>query len=156
MSDRTIFIADLNNKEHLELFEDYERKNNLHNILDYIRENDLNSVILKQILFLKDKEGIKDSCFISAEKDKKTCFIDFPNTDQVFRNRTLITYAENYSFNTLGMEEIFIQTKIDNKNLINNLESKEYENLGDTNGLITFMKEKEKDLEQGRIMNGTR
>lgn len=156
MSDRTLFILDLNNKEHLKLFKDYEHKNKLHNSLDYLKDNDLNNIIIKQILFLKDNEGIKDSCFINAEKDKKMCTIEFPNSNKVFRNRTLINYAENYSFNTLGMEEVFIQTKNDNKNLIHNLESKEYENLGDTDGIITFMKEKNFYKEQGRVINGTR
>ena len=151
-----LFSIDINNKEHIKLLKDYERKNNLSNIISYLTSDNSNSIIINEILCSKNKEGIKDICFIRAEKDKRTFFIDFIDKNKDIRNKTLITYAENYAFNTLGMEDIFIQTKNTNKSLVKILEDKNYENLGEDKDTITFIKTRELDKEQGRVVHGTR
>ena len=107
-----------------------------------------------------DDEGamsfIDDICFIRAEKDKRTFFIDFIDKNKDIRNKPLIRYAEAYAFENLGMEEIFIQTKKENKRLINNIEEEKFDKLWEEHDIITFIKTKELDKEQGRVVHGTR
>ena len=151
-----LFLIDINNKEHIKLIKDYEKKNNLSNIISYLTSDNSNSIIINEILCSKDKDGIKDICFIRAEKDKKTFFIDFVDKNKDIRNKPLIKYAEDYAFKNLGMEEIFIQAKKDNKRLINNIEEEKFDKLWEEYDIITFIKTKELDKEQGRVVHGTR
>ena len=151
-----LFLIDINNKEHIKLIKAYEKKNNLNNILSYLKNNDLNHIIIKEIICSIGKEGIKDICFIRAEKDKKTFFIDFIEKNKDIRNKPLIRYAEEYAFKNLGMEEIFIQVKKDNKRLINNIEDENFDKLWEEHDIITFIKNKELEKEQGRVVHGTR
>ncbi len=151
-----LFLVDINNKEHIKLIKEYEKKNNLSNIISYLTSDNSNSIIINEILCSKNKEGIKDICFIRAEKDKRTFFIDFIDKNKDIRNKPLIRYAEAYAFENLGMEEIFIQTKKDNKRLINNIEEENFDKLWEEHDIITFIKTKELDKEQGRVVHGTR
>ena len=106
-----LFLVDINNKEHIKLIKEYEKKNNLSNIISYLTSDNSNSIIINKILCSKNKEGIKDICFIRAERDKKAFFIDVIDKNKDIRKKSIIRYEEAYDFDNLGLEEIFIQKK---------------------------------------------
>ena len=45
--------------------------------------------------------------------------------------------------NILGMVDIFIKANFDDKNMIANLEARGFESLGEENGQLIYLKEKE-------------
>ena len=66
------------------------------------------------------------------------------------KNRRLISLATDYSIHTLGMKEIFIKTASNDRNMIENLEAKGFESLGEENGNIIYLKETEDTLNNQR------
>jgi len=162
-----LFIADPYNEDHINLFKEFETRNNYNDktstILENIKNNytkeqyeeDMkNKNIINEYLFLEDKGYMKDYCFINAERDRKSATLELPIFEDSPKNRMIISQATDYSFNVLGMQTIVVMTDINNKRLIDNLEKKSFENLGEENGKIIFVKEKELDKEQGMIRHG--
>lgn len=165
MSTEKLFIADPYNEEHITMFSDFELRNSIttktssylksmkekytkEEYEEYIKENN----IINQSLFLEDKSVITDCCYISGEKDRKACTLYFSLLKEEQKNRKLISIATDYVFNALGMEEVFIPSNINDSNLISNLENKGFESLGEENGVITFIKEKEEIKEIGKVI----
>ena len=48
---------------------------------------------------------------------------------------------------TLGLEEVFVEINPDNKGLLAFLDKKGYESLGEENGMIIYLKEREEEEE---------
>ena len=86
---------------------------------------------VRESLFLESSSKIKDICYIEGERDIKTCNISFPPIKTKLKNRRLISLATDYSIHTLGMKEIFIKTASNDRNMIENLEAKGFESLGE-------------------------
>ena len=105
-----------------------------------------NTIILD--FCLKEGNKIKDLCHIIGERDRKVCTI-YPAPIKGKRKK-LIEEATNYTFNTLGMEQVFITTKSEDLNMIKALEELEYISLGDESGNIIYLKDKEELKEKGR------
>ncbi len=159
------FIADPYNEEHIRLFTDFEKKNNIEPGLS-LYLNDMRKKYTKEeyerfqkesnkvykTLFIEENSSIKDYCSISGEKDRKTSILDLVKLKEPIRNRTIISETLNYAFNVLGMEEVFVMSKEEDANLIHNLETKGFESLGEDDGVITYMKEKEEIKEVGKII----
>ena len=93
---------------------------------------------------------IKDICYIEGERDIKTCNISFPPIKTKLKNRRLISLATDYSIHTLGMKEIFIKTASNDRNMIENLEAKGFESLGEEKGNVIYLKETEDTLNNQR------
>ena len=66
------------------------------------------------------------------------------------KNRRLISLATDYSIHTLGMKEIFIKTASNDRNMIENLEAKGFESLGEEKGNVIYLKETEDTLNNQR------
>ena len=97
-------------------------------------------------LLLEDNNTIKDMCHIKGEKDRKACNISIVPLKDNPRNRKILSLATSFSLNEMKMEEVFIKVKPDNRNVINYLTNQEYENLGEEQGYILFLKEKEERI----------
>lgn len=158
-----LYIANPYDDSNIELYEEFENKNeittktstNLKEIrVAYSKEMyeslEKNRNEINQYLYIMNDSSIIDSCFIKGEKDRKVCELFFAPLKIEPKNRTLLTSVSNYVFNVLGMEEIFISIDNKEKNLKTNLESKGFENLGEVNGKMTYLKEKEETKEMKR------
>ena len=102
------------------------------------------------ILLLFNDGKIVDGCNIQGTRDIKTCNVFFAPITQ--KSRPIINLATDYALNGLNMEEIFVSIKSTNKNMITNLESRDFENLGEDDGYITYLKEKGDQQVQGNFV----
>lgn len=168
MSTERFFIADPYNDEHLRLISDFEEVNGITTVTSTLlrnirqtrteekyKEEVKESNEIHQSLFLQDENNITDTCHVQAEKDMKSCRIFFAPI-LATKNRKLISLATDYAFDVLGMEDVFVTISADNadKQLMEGLEINGFENLGEDNGNIMYLKEKDliKDQEKGNAM----
>ena len=164
MSTERFFIADPYNDEHIRLIANFEETNGITTVtstlLRNIRQTRTEEKYKKEVkesneihqsLFLQDESSITDTCHVQAEKDMKSCQIFFAPISSN-KNRKLVTLATDYAFDVLGMEDVFVtvETSGTDRILIENLEQKGFENLGEDNGTITYLKEKEFINESGK------
>lgn len=165
MSTTNIFVADPYDKNHIELFKNFEKENNkvkkvsplFEKIITtsdkktYLKNKTIDNNI-NEVLFIKGKNNIKDFCYITGEKDIKTCKLYFPDIDTKNKNRLIVKAATDYSINYLQMETVFVMTDESNKALIKNLENLSYESLGNDDNTLTYMIEREKIINKERII----
>jgi hypothetical protein len=156
MNTERLFLVDPYNYAHINLIDEFERENEISTktseFLDnlkaelskeeYLKQKRLSNDI-EESLFIETNKKIKDSCHIQGVKDIKTCTITFAPIKTKLRNRRLITLATDYAFNTLDMYEVFIKVSKDDKNMIENLNARGFESLGEEEGNLIFLKEKE-------------
>ena len=155
MSTNILTIANPFNSEHIELFYKFEQDNSLpiqvastlQSIKDSTTEQEYksnlkNSNEITLVLFEKSGEQIVDSCNIQGAKDIKTCSISFAPLKNKIK-RPILLAATDYAMTVLGMEEVFITIDPTDKNIINNLDKYNFENLGEENGCVMYLKEKE-------------
>ena len=167
MSTERFFSADPYNDEHIRLFKEFENNNGISNetssYLNNIRVNKTEesykeqvreSNEINQILFLQDDTEITDSCHIQGEKDMKSCRIFFAPITTTGRNRQLVSLATDYAINVMGMEDVFVTVTTDGTDrlLRENLEEKGFENLGEDDGTVTYLKEKVEIKEIGKSL----
>lgn len=164
MSTERFFIADPYNDEHIRLISEFEEQNGittvtstlLRNIRQTRTEEKYKAEVkesneIHQSLFLQNENSITDTCHIQAEKDMKSCRIFFaPIISQTARK--LVTLATDYAFDVLGMEDVFVTVTAGDtdRQLSEHLEQSGFENLGEDEGTITYLKEKEFVSEKGR------
>ena len=168
MSTERFFIADPYNDEHIRLIAAFEEANGITTVTSTLlrnirqtrteekyKEEVKDSNEIHQSLFLQDEEVITDSCHIQAEKDMKSCRIFFAPIS-TGRNRKLIPLATDYAFDVLGMEDVFVTINASGseQELAENLEHNGYESLGETDGNIMYLKEKQfmQEQEKGNAM----
>lgn len=164
MSTERFFIADPYNDEHIRLITDFEETNGITTVTSTLlrnirqtrteekyKEESKESNEIHQSLFLQDESSITDTCHVQAEKDMKACRIFFAPI-ALNHKRKLVTLATDYAFDVLGMEDVFVTvtTGGTDRLLIETLEEKGFENLGEDNGSITYLKEKELINENGK------
>ena len=162
MSTERFFIADPYNDEHIRLIAGFEETNGITTVTstllrnirqtrteDKYKEEVKQSNEIHQSLFLQDDEKITDTCHVQAEKDMKSCRIFFAPINM--RARRLVPLATDYAFEVLGMEDVFVTVDgSTDHELIENLELNGFENLGENDGNIMYLKEKQFDKEQER------
>ena len=163
MSTEKFFIADPYNDEHLQLFKEFEEKNNIDTktmtLFRNIRQTRPEKVYLEELkksnevhqsLFFLDETGITDACYIQAEKDRKLFQIYFAPINYSKPNRKLVKLATNYTFDILGMEDTFISidSNYKDKSLYSALDINGFENLGEDQGTIKYLKEREFEEEK--------
>lgn len=162
MSTERFFIADPYNDEHIKMIADFEEANEITTVTSTLlrnirqtrteekyKEEVKESNEIHQSLFLQDEDKITDTCHVQAEKDMKSCRIFFAPIS--IKCRRLVALATEYAFNILGMEDIFVTVDggTDHQ-LIENLELNGFENLGENEGSIMYLKEKQFTQEQER------
>ena len=156
MKKEELFQVNPFNNNHIKMIQDFERENEIKTrTTDFLNKltkemtkeeyekNKLNSNEIEESLFIKEAKKIKDSCNIYGEKDIKSCNISFAPIKTKLQNRRLLSLAVDYAMNILGMVDIFIKANFDDKNMIANLEARGFESLGEENGQLIYLKEKE-------------
>lgn len=155
MSKEKLFLLDPYNDNHLKKLVLFEEENN---IIDKPSENikkikeTISSNEIDELLFTEKENRINDCVHIHAEKDIKTCRITPLKLTNKNKRRYLPELATTYALNTLGMEEVFIDVEVNDYNMINYLELKGFENLGEENGIILFLKEREEKENSQRMI----
>lgn len=149
-----LFTLNPNNEEQIKLFNEFSKENNINNNIVELLKNNISDNVINECLFLEEKGKIKDYAYIYAEKDRKAATLEFPNINKKTGKRKIISDTKDYCFNALNMQTVVIAVDPNNKNLIDNVENLEFENLGEDNGKIIFMKEQELEKEQGMIRHG--
>ena len=156
LSTERLFLFDPYNEEHLNMLKDFEIRNDiipkmseqiekLHSSVSketYLLEKKEKNEI-EENLFLEKEAKIIDMCHLHVEKDIRLGHINMAPVKTKERVRKLIPYVNNYAFNTLNVEEIFIETSQEDKSLQSYLDSEGYESLGEQEGKIIYLKEKE-------------
>ena len=156
MNTEKLFLVDPYNVEHIRLIKKFEEENEMEtSIIDSLfkdtsnetkeeyEKNNKESNEINISLFLEDSSTIKDMCIIQGVKDRKSCNITFSKLKTKQKSRKLITLSTDFALNTLGMQEAFISVSASDKNMLNYLSSKGFESLGEENGKVIYLKEKE-------------
>ena len=136
----SLFQLDFTNEDHIRMVKEYEKGNNI----KIIEEQPNNNEIYMYLFTIKDNK-IKELCLLQGQKDIKTCTITY-NKDC----KKIILSATNYALDILEMEEVFIKTKEDDKNIIKYLSDNGYECLGEEQGNIIYLKEREEEITKKR------
>lgn len=166
MNTKNLFIADPFNDEHIKLFEEFESINNdkkpVSTYLTGIRkaydskesfkkvENANNE--LNVIAFTMSDNKMKDYCYIKGEKDRKVCELFFAQLNSNQNTRPIMQKVSNYVLDIMGMEQVYVSLTRDEKKLYSQLTSHGYEDIGEVNGKITFIKEKEDIYEMSKVI----
>ena len=153
MQKTEIFIADPYNKNHIELYKEFEKENGLDeyasnyltDISSKYNENDFHRLFKnknenKTFLFLVSNNKISDTCLINYEKDRKTSTITFPTLEKQYRKIVDVSVA--YSFKVLKSEEILSTVNENDKAIQKSLHNNGFESLGKEKDNIVFVKEK--------------
>ena len=156
-----IIELDPYNDSQLEEIKAFEDENNCldklsKNIIEIQKNNsreeyyDSNKNEFEKIIITEENSAIIDCYYIHGEKDIKQCKI-IPITKNNKKRKT-VEKVTDYALKNLGMEEVFIPISKENESMITYLELRGYENLGEVEGNILFLKEKlEKENSQRMI-----
>ena len=154
------FLLDPYNDKQLEMLSIFEKENNL-SIIDSIdksisKEEYLNKKKekneIEEILFTEKDGKIIDCCFIQGEKDRKVCKIMCYDIMNKSRKRKLPLLASEYLLNTLDMEEVFIDVLPEDTTMQNYLTEKGFVSLGDNNGKLIYLKDREEKENSQRMI----
>lgn len=158
-----IFLLDPYNDEQLDSIKRFEDENKcidkLSSYIKRIRDTityedyyDTNKNEFEGILFTEKTGKISDCCYINVERDRKVCTITPININNKNKKRNIPEQATNYALDTLGMEEVFISANIDDNDMITNLELSGFENIGEVEGKILLLKDKEEKENSQRMI----
>lgn len=154
-----LLIVDPYNKSHIKKINEYEtRNNNSSDIVDFLKrittsqtkeeylKNKRNGNEIEERLFIEKDSLLLDSCQIQGEKDIKTGRITLSTTKNITNKKKIVSLAVDYALDSLKLEEVFIMLDPADKGMINYLSKQGYEYLGEEQGNILFLKEKEERL----------
>lgn len=110
----------------------------------------------EEYMMLEESSQAIDICQIQGEKDRKVCQITFPFPIISHKRKAFILNVTDYCLNQLGMMEVLIHLNQSNKEYASFLEKKGYENLGEEEGKIIYLKEKVIELDQGKKHESSR
>ncbi len=157
-----LFLVDPFNPTHRKMIEDFEQKidsNNLSKQLgeiiasfskeDYLESKKENNEI-DENLFIERNNEITDICHIQGEKDIRTGRLSFAPINK--KTRKLLSLATSYAMEALDLEEVFVEANPKDKSLLNLLEKQGYENLGEEEGSIIYLKDREEILDRQRMI----
>lgn len=164
MNIERLFLLNPYNDDHIKKLMIFEEENKMKDKpSDYfkkIRETiseqnyfDPNKNEFEETIFTEKSEKMIDCCYIRGERDLKQCNIVPLNINNKNKRRNLIEDATTYAINTLGMERVYIKADFSDNNLINYLELKGYENLGEVESSIILLKEKEEKENSQRMIS---
>ncbi len=165
MSTERLFLLDPYNNEHLDMLKEFEQRNSISTRMSeqleklrasvpketYINEKNKNEI--EENLFLEKESKITDMCHLHVEKDIKLARLNMAPIKIKEKTRKLISYVCNYAFHTLKVEEVFVEASSEDKALMTYLDSDGYENLGEQDGKIIYLKEKEETKDIQRMIS---
>lgn len=159
-----MYLVDPFNEKHLEMIKCFEEEHEkvgvistklgdlctTHTKTTYLEEKKEKNEI-EEYLFIEQNTKVIDICHVQGEKDIKTGKITTP----IFlpkQRRKIILFATDYLLQTLGLEEVFIEVNPNDKKIIDFLSKEGYENLGEEQRKIIFLKEKVEEKEYQRMI----
>lgn len=162
-NEKLLLLVDPYDKDYIEMIEKFEEENgivtgtSISHVSNVSKEesekNKKQSNEIKESLFLEFNSKVIDLCYIEGEKDIKACTISFAPLKKKLKKRNLIGIATDYAINHLKMEEIFVKVSPEDKTMIGILKQNGFENLGENEGEIVFLKEREEELETQRKLS---
>ena len=135
-----LFILDQQNEDHIRLLDEFQTENNID--LSYCLKQDEDSNSINECLFIEESSKMRDFCQIQGVKDLKKCNINVARIETK-RKRRLIPNAIDYALNTLEMEEAYVNISPKDERLAMNMELDGYESIGEQDGNLVFLKERE-------------
>lgn len=152
MQKNPLLVANPYNQEELELIKAFELENDLGNSLTlYLQEisgcyskEEYDQMIkgsneVEQYLFLDEEGKIVECCSLTAYRDIKSCYLSLPPSKKISRSKKMLALATKHAF-SLGMLEIFATANAYDRALHELLEIDGYENLGEEDGITSFVK----------------
>lgn len=167
MNNEKLLLVDPYDEDYKKMIEEFEKENGIVTLTgtyishvlnvnvpkkEYEKNKKLSNEI-KESLFLEFNSKVIDLCYIEGEKDIKACTISFAPLKKKLKKRDLIGIATDYAINHLKMEEIFVKVSPEDKTMIGILKQNGFENLGENEGEIVFLKEREEELETQRKLS---
>ena len=140
LSTEKLFPIDPDNIKQIELLDKFEKENDIHTPIGTYRKEDQTPNEICMELILQESTRIKDICHIQGYKDIKSCTISFVPKKK--KKRKIASLATTYAIETLGMEEVYLKINPQDTDMMEYLESNEFECLGDEKGSIIYLKEK--------------
>lgn len=141
LSTEKLFPIDPENLKQIELLDEFEKENNICTPIGTYKREDLTNNDICMELILQEKSKVKDVCHLQGYKDIKSCTLSFVPKNK--KNRKIASLATTYAMDTLGMEEVFLRINPEDTNMMEFLNSNEFECLGDEKGSIIYLKEKQ-------------
>lgn len=141
MKNTKLFPIDPSNLKHINLLDEFEKECNGRTPIGVYQEEETTTNDISLELVLEEKEKVQDICHIEGYKDIKSCTISFVPKKK--KKRKIVSMATSYAIDTLGMEEVFFKINPEDKDMLEYLDSNEYECLGDEKGSIIYLKEKQ-------------
>lgn len=165
MNNEKLLLVDPYDEDYKKMIEEFEKENGIvtstgtyishvSNVSkeEYEKNKKLSNEI-RESLFLEFNSKVIDLCYIEGEKDIKACTVSFAPLKKKLKKRDLIGIATDYAINHLKMEEIFVKVSPEDKTMIDILKQNSFENLGENEGEIVFLKEREEELETQRKLS---
>ena len=166
LSTERLFVIDPYNEQHRKMLKKFEEENNITRKMSdqleklctsvpketYLTEKKIKNEI-EENLFLEKDSKIMDMCHLHVEKDIKIGRLNLAPIQNKEKARKIIPLVKDYAFNTLNVVEVFIEVFSNDKNLITYLDSHNYENLGEQDGKIIYLKEKEEEKDSQRMIS---
>ena len=164
MSIERFFLLDPYNDNHLNMLSSFEKNNNLKGIVDSIKNirsipkekylDKRKTEIIKEDIIFTEKEGkITDCCFVQIEEDRGWCNIFPYDITNKSKKRKLPLLASEYAFSNSKVEEVNITVLPEDINMQNNLIEKGFICLGDNNGRIMYLKDREEKENSQRMIS---
>ena len=141
MKNTKLFPIDPSNLKHIKLLDEFEKDSNACTPIGIYQDEKESNNDISMELVLQEKEKVEDICHIQGYKDIKSCTISFVPKKK--KKRKIVSMATSYAIDTLGMEEVFIKINPEDKDMLEYLDSNEFECLGDEKGSIIYLKEKQ-------------
>ena len=149
------------NDDQLEKLSLFEKENNISGIVESINkirsiskeeylQNKKESNDIEEIYYVERDNKITDCCFIQGEKDRKVCKISWYDIKKPRHNLPFV--AADYAFYSLGMEEVFIELDPSDKHTKMHLEIKGFECLGEEDGKLIYLKDREEKEKNQRMI----
>lgn len=162
MPKQTLLVANPYDEKQLEMIESFELENDLGKGLSLRLREIANRYSKKEYeerlwtgneveeyLFLCEDNNMIDYCLLNAYRDIKSCYLSFELSKKISISKNLLSLATEYAFG-LGMVEIFATASAYDYALHEALNIDGYENLGEENGITSFVRSFEKE----GVLNG--
>ncbi len=162
MPRRTLLVANPYDENQLEMIESFELENDLGKRLssrlreianryskEEYREKLWGENEIEEYLFLCEDNKLMDYCQLNAYKDIRSCYLSLAPSRKISTSKTLLSLVTEHAFG-LGMVEVFATTSAYDRALHEALALDGYENLGEENGITSFVRSFEKE----GVLNG--
>lgn len=167
MARQSLLIANPYDNNHIGLINSYEKEHNLNKaiterlcaIRNSNQQQEYESSIRKntefeQFVFIKEGETITSGCELHGYRDIKSCYLTLLPANSQKSRKALIQAITQYSFQGLGMEEIFISINSDDNSTALAIIESGYEDLGEESGITSYMADKNNYLKMEGLLDG--